>query len=376
MEKNKNSNSIEKHFKTLPDPRRHNKKHKLIDIMTISICAVICGAEAFEHIEDFGKSKLKWFEPFLELPFGIPSHDTFGRIFAMLDPKEFQRCFVDWIQSIQTIMDGQVIAIDGKTLRRSFDKSSDKKAIHMISAWASSNSVVLGQIKTADKSNEITAIPVLLKMLDISGCTVTIDAMGCQKKIAKTIIDKEGDYLFSLKGNQGSLHDDVKLYFEDCIVNDFKNIPHSFHETVDGDHGRIETRKFWVISDIDWLDAKEAWKGLKTIGMVESERQVGNETSKEKRFFISSLDSDAESFGKAVRQHWGIENSLHWTLDVTFREDECRIRKENAPENFAILRHIALNLLKNETSEKKSIKRKRLKAGWDNSYLKKVICSA
>lgn len=375
MEK-KNSNSIETHFKTMPDPRRHNKKHKLIDIITISICAVICGADAFEHIEDFGKSKIEWFKQFLDLPFGIPSHDTFGRIFAMLDPKEFQDCFIDWIQSIQDIMEDQIIAVDGKTLRRSFDKGSDKKAIHMISAWASSNSVVLGQIKTAEKSNEITAIPILLKMLDISGSTVTIDAMGCQKKIATTIIDKNADYVFSLKGNQSSLHDDVKSYFKNCIANNFKNISHSFHETIDSNHGRIEKRTFWVTSDIDWLEGKDAWKGLKSIGMVQSERQIENEVTKETRYFISSRDSDAERFGKAVRLHWGIENSLHWVLDMAFREDECRIRKGNAPENFAILRHIALNLLKNEKSEKRSIKRKRLKAGWDNSYLQKVIFSA
>jgi predicted transposase YbfD/YdcC len=358
------------------DPRRHNKKHKLIDIITISVCAVICGAEGFEHIEEFGKSKLKWFKQFLELPFGIPSHDTFGRIFAMLDPKEFQDCFIAWIQSIQDLMEDQIIAVDGKTLRRSFDKSSDKKAIHMISAWASSNSVVLGQIKTAEKSNEITAIPILLKMLDISGATITIDAMGCQKKIATTIIDGNADYLFSLKGNQSSLHDDVKSYFKNCIDNNFENIPYSFHETTNSGHGRIEKRSFWVISDIDWLKGKNAWKGLKSIGMVESERKIGTEITKEKRYFISSRDSDAESFGKAVRLHWGVENSLHWVLDMVFREDECRIRKGNAPENFAILRHIALNLLKNEKSKKRSVKRKRLKAGWDISYLQKVIFSA
>jgi predicted transposase YbfD/YdcC len=210
MEKKNNSNSIGTHFKKISDPRRHNKKHKLIDIITISICAVICGADGFEHIEEFGKSKIKWFKQFLDLPFGIPSHDTFGRIFAMLDPKEFQDCFIDWIQSIQDIMEDQIIAVDGKTLRRSFDKGSDKKAIHMVSAWASSNGVVLGQIKTAEKSNEITAIPILLKMLAISGSTITIDAMGCQKKIATTIIDGNADYVFSLKGNQSSLHDDVR----------------------------------------------------------------------------------------------------------------------------------------------------------------------
>ncbi len=373
MKKDKKSPSIEAHFKGLPDPRYHNKKHKLVDIMTIAICASICGADTFKQIEDFGKAKIKWFQRFLELPFGIPSHDTFGRIFAAIDPKDFQRSFIDWVQAVQDVLSGQTIAVDGKTLRRSFDTSSDKKAIHMVSAWASENGFVLGQIKTEEKSNEITAIPQLLKMLELSGCIVTIDAMGCQKKIAKTIIKKGADYLFSLKGNHSELHDDVKVFFEGCLKDKFKDVPYDFHETVDGNHGRIETRKFWTVSDINWLYGKRLWDGLKTIGMVESERQTGGETSKERRFFISSLDSDAKAFGKAVRNHWGIENSLHWTLDIAFREDESRIRKDNAPENFAVLRHIALNLLKAEKSFKGSIKTKRLMAGWETSYLEKVI---
>lgn len=365
--------SIAIHFGDLEDPRHHNKKHKLIDIMTISICASICGADSFDQIADFGKSKLHWFKRFLELPYGIPSHDTFGRIFALLDPKEFQRSFINWVEAIQEVMKGQIVAVDGKTLRRSFDSSSDKKPIHMVSAWATGNKFVLGQIKTETKSNEITAIPILLKMLELNGCIVTIDAMGCQRKIAKTIIDKGADYLFSLKGNQSTLHDDVKLFFKGCLKDQFKDVSHDFHETVNGEHGRIETRKFWTVADLTWLHGKEKWTGLKSIGMVESERQLGEKISKETRYFISSLDGTAQEFGRAVREHWGIENSLHWTLDIAFREDDCRIRKDNAPENFAVLRHIALNLLKNEKSFKGSIKRKRLKAGWENSYLEKVL---
>ncbi|MCD4741569.1 MAG: ISAs1 family transposase [Desulfobacteraceae bacterium] len=373
MQKDKKQISIGVHFEELSDPRHHNKKHKLIDIMTIAICASICNADSFKQIEDFGKAKIKWFRKFLELPFGIPSHDTFGRIFACLDPKELQRCFINWVQAIQEALDGEIIVVDGKTLRRSFGKNSDKKAIHMVSAWASKNGFVLGQIKTDKKSNEITAIPKLLKMLEISGCIVTIDAMGCQKKIAKTIIKKGADYLFSLKGNQSNLHDDVKLFFDGCLKEKFKGTPYSFHKTVNGDHGRVETRKFWTLSDIDWLFGKEKWDGLKSIGMVESERQVGDNVSREKRYFISSLDTNAEKFGEAVRNHWKIENSLHWTLDIAFREDESRIRKDNAPENFAVLRHITLKLLKNEKTFKGSIKTKRLMAGWETSYLEKVI---
>lgn len=376
MNCSKNKTSIEAHFGIISDPRHHNKKHKIIDIITLSICATICGADTYKDIEAFGKAKFRWLNRFLELPYGIPSHDTLGRVFAVIDPKEFHDSFINWTQAVQDIMKGQVIAVDGKTLRRSFDTASDMQAIHMVSAWASSNRVVLGQIKTIDKSNEITAIPLLLKMLDISGCIVTIDAMGCQKKIAETILKEGGDYLFSLKGNQSNLHNDIKLFFDGCIENNFEGIPHDFHETIDTGHGRIETRKVWTTSDIKWLDDFEKWKGFKTIGMVESERLVGEKSSKERRFFISSSACGAKEFGAAVRAHWGIENSVHWTLDIAFREDESRVRKNHAPENLATLRHIALNLLRNEKSMKGSIKTKRLRAGWDTDYLKKVVTSA
>lgn len=369
----KPTTSIETHFGNITDPRRHNKRHNLIDIITISICAIICGADTFEQIAEFGSAKKKWFKRFLPLTYGIPSHDTFGRVFSVLDPKELQQNFIKWIESVQMIMSDQVIAIDGKTVRRSYDSASDSKAIHMVSAWASKNRMVLGQIKTKEKSNEITAIPLLLKMLDISGCTVTIDAMGCQKNIAKTIVGKGGDYVLSLKGNQRVLHDDVRLFFEDCVNTNFKDVPYDFYETVDNDHGRIEIRKYWTVSDLEWLHNKKAWSGLQTIGMVTRERHINNKISTETSFHISSLNCTALDFGAAVREHWGIENSVHWCLDISFREDESRIRKDHAPENFATFRHVALNLLRNEKTLKGSIKTKRLRSGWDDTYLTKVI---
>lgn len=370
---NNQSGSIKNHFSNIVDPRDLNKRHKLIDIITIAICAVVCGANSWEHIEVFGQSKLDWFKEFLELPHGIPSHDTFGRIFAQIDPDEFRQSFMSWVQAICQLSYGQVVAVDGKTLRRSHDKSNGKSAIHMVSAWACANGIVLGQIKTDEKSNEITAIPQLIKTLEIEGCIVTIDAMGCQKNIAKTIIDSGAEYVLALKDNQATLHDNVQLFFQDYFNSTSNQCACDFYQSTDGDHGRIEIRKYWTTSDIDWLQGKESWKNLNTIGMVQRERHVEDGISVETSYYISSIENDAKRFSHAVRNHWGIENSLHWVLDVSFREDESRIRKDNAPENFAVLRHMALNLLKKERSLKKSIKSKQLTAGWDNNYLTKVL---
>lgn len=366
--------AIVEHFKNIEDPRiERGKLHNLMDIIAIAICAVICGADTWEDIELFGEAKHEWLKQFLELPNGIPSHDTFGRVFSIISPVEFQRSFLNWIKAISESIEREVVVIDGKTSRRSYDKSKGKGAIHMVSAWATANRVVLGQVKTEDKSNEIRAIPELLDILALNGCIVTIDAMGCQKNIAAGVIDKGADYVLALKGNQGTLHEDIKLFFQDAKETSFKDIHHDFYETIDGDHGRIETRRYSIVSDIEWLEGKADWKEIKSIGMVESEREIGDKLTKETRYYISSLPGNAQLFGDAVRKHWGIENSLHWVLDVVFREDECRIRKGYAAENFAVLRHIALNLVRQEKSIKRGVKGKRLKAGWDNDYLGKIL---
>jgi len=367
---------IEEHFKSLPDPRRQtmNLRHKFIDILIIAICAIICGADSWVAVEQFGKAKEVWFRGFLELPNGIPSHDTFTDVFRKLASKKFEACFLSWTESISELFDGDVVSVDGKTLRRSRDASSDKKAIHMVSAWASRNSLVLGQVKTDEKSNEITAIPELLLSLELKGCLITIDAMGCQKKIAKIIVDQEADYLLAVKDNQPTLYQAVQDYFAQANEAVFKGYNIDFAETYNKGHGRIESRRCWVGYDaLPNIDGSENWEGLQTIVMVESERTVKEETTIEHRYYISSATSTAANLLNASREHWGIETSLHWRLDIAFREDESRIRKGNGAENFAILRHIALNLLNKEDTAKVGMKNKRLKAGWDASYLEKVL---
>ena len=366
---------IQDHFSKLKDPRIKKKiKHNLIDIVVITICAAICGADDWVSVEAYGKAKHDWLKTFLELPNGIPSHDTFGNVFSVLSSTQFEKCFLSWIQSVCTVTAGQVIAIDGKRMRRSHDKSSNKSAIHMVSAWASENMVTLGQVKTDEKSNEITAIPELLDLLEIKGCIITIDAMGCQKKIVTKIIkEKKADYVIALKGNQGTLHGDIKLFFEGALKDNFDGIDFDFYKTVDGDHGRIETRECYIVSDIDWLDGKKNWENLNTIGMVISERDTGDKISKEARYFICSIPKDAKLFAKSVREHWGIENKVHWVLDIAFREDESRMRKGDSAANFSVIRHIALNMLRHEKSSKVGIKNKRLTAAWDNGYLLKVL---
>jgi len=363
------------HFADLTDPRvERTKLHQLLDILVMAMCATICGAEGWEDFAEFGKAKREWFETFLELPNGIPSPDTFRRVLQRLDPKEFEACFLRWVQSVNKIASGQIVALDGKQLRGSRDAAASLSAIHMVSAWACENRLVLGQIKVDDKSNEITALPELLRALALTGCIVTIDAMGCQTKIAEQIIDGEADYVLALKGNQGLLHEDVANYFSWAERTGFQEIAYTFAETLEKDHGRIEHRRCWATGDVAWLEQQAQWRGLQSIVMVEADREViGKGRTVERRYFISSLPAEAKPLLAAVRGHWGIENSLHWCLDVAMREDASRIRRDHAPENVAILRHIALNLLKQEKSCKLGIKRKQLKAGWEHDYLLKVL---
>jgi len=359
------------YFSEITDPRvDRTKLHKLEDILAIAICATICGAEGWYEMAFFGQCKQEWLGTFLELPNGIPSDDTFRRVISALKPDEFEACFQRWTQAISHQQE-DIIAIDGKTLRRSHDHPHGKTAIHLVSAWASKNKMVFGQIATDEKSNEITAIPKLLEMLVLEGSVVTIDAMGCQKKIAETIRNAQGDYIFSLKGNQGTLHDDVKLFLDDAIAHDRND---DSHNTTDGGHGRVEIRKVWYSENVQWMTDRKDWPGLSSLIAVESQRYLGDKVSTERRYFISSLSGlGAKTMGRMIRSHWGVENKLHWSLDVSFGEDGCRIRKGFGAENVSRLRRIALNLLKQEETAKCGMKAKRNKAGWDENYLQKIL---
>jgi predicted transposase YbfD/YdcC len=369
------SATIERHF-DLTDPRiDRTKLHELLDILVIAICAVIAGADTWEDIADFGQAKIDWFKTFLELPNGIPSHDTFDRVFARLVPQEFRSGFMSWVSTVSKVIGGQVIAIDGKVLRRSHDRGIGKAAIDMVSAWAYANRLVLGQVKVDDKSNEITAIPQLLQALEVSGCIVTMDAIGCQTEIAETIIGKQADYVLSLKENQGHLFEDVQLLFDDLEKSQCKAYAFDYHKTVNKEHGRLEIRECWTISEAEilrHLRGFENWKNLSTVSRIRAQRPMGEESSCEDRYHIASITGAKRVLG-AVRSHWGIENELHWTLDIAFDEDRCRVCKDNGPENFAILRHITLNLLKQEKTCRRGIKGKRLLAAWKEDYLLKVL---
>lgn len=375
--------SLIEEFKTIADPRvDRTRDHDLIDILVIAICALLCAAESFNDMEDFGKAKQDWFKTFLKLRNGIPSHDTFNRVFAALDPKQFLDCFLRWTQSLRQAVAQEVVALDGKALRRALNKKQSPK--YVVSAWAESNNLVLGQLKVDDKSNEITAVPQLLRVLELAGCIVTVDAMGCQKKIAREIIEADADYVLALKGNQETVHQEVKSFLDDTLEEKKAPRPKAAPvpkavatlqemQTVEKDHGRTETRRYYQSDDLDWFADRAKWEGLRTVGMVESIREVDGKTTVERRYYLSSLKLDVETFARAVRGHWGVENKLHWVMDVCFREDQSRARTGYAAENLATLRRLALNLLKREKTRKRGIRGKQLNASWDHAYLLKLL---
>lgn len=361
-------------FSALPDPRQEQgRRHRLADMVVIAILGVLCGAEGWAEVAQFGEAKKKWLATFLPLPHGIPSHDTFGRVFAVLDPDRFEACFTAWTAAVAKTIRG-VVAIDGKTIRRSFDKGSRKAAVHMLSAWAADNAVVFGQLAVEDKSNEITAIPRLLKMLHIKGLIITIDAVGCQKKIARLIVKAGGDYVLRVKANQAGLLGEIQDLFQWAIPRNFEGMPWAKAEQTQKDHGRIETRRVWATWDLRLIRQRQDWPGLSCVIARECTRVVGDRTSVEWHFCISSLPrTRAEELARICRSHWGVENGLHWSLDVGFGEDASRVRTGHAAENCSRLRRIGLNLLKREKTCKVGIKGKRLRCGWDHDYLLTVL---
>lgn len=369
--------SITNHFATISDPRTGNaKQHLLLDIVVIAICAAICGADTWVEVAVWGKANLLWLRAFLALPNGIPSHDTFRRVFILLDAKQFRQCFLSWIRAVSKLTQRQIVALDGKKLRRSHDRACGKHALTMVSAWATANRVVLGQLKVNAKSNEMKAIPELLKLLALTGCIVTLDALNCQTKIAQQIKTQKADYVLAVKENQGQLYADIQDLFAECLTANFRQAPHDYHRTVNQGHGRIEIRECWTRSDPEFLEYvrhRQQWLGLQTVALVRAERRLNGKRSVTLRYYISSLANNARRLLNCARQHWGIENHLHWVLDIAFREDESRMRKGNSPENFAMVRHIAYALLKQERSEKIGIKAKRLKAACDRNYLIQVL---
>jgi predicted transposase YbfD/YdcC len=375
--------SLVAHLSEVPDPRIDRRKdHDLIDVLVISVCTLLCAGESFNDMEDFGKAKYDWFKTFLNLRNGIPSHDTFNRVFAALDPKQFLDCFLRWTQSLRQAVSQEVVALDGKALRRALDK--DQSVKYIVSAWAESNGLVLGQLKVADKSNEITAVPELLRVLELSGCIVTLDAMGCQKQIAKEIQEADADYVLALKGNQETVHQEVKSFLDSVLAEQQNPRPVGAKmskaaatlarvETVEKDHGRLETRRYYQSDQLDWFADRRKWEGLRSVGMVESLRELEGKSTVERRYYLSSLPLGVETFARAVRSHWGVENKVHWTMDVCFREDQSRARAGYAAENLATLRRLALNLLKKETTKKRGIRGKQLNASWDHAYLLRLL---
>jgi predicted transposase YbfD/YdcC len=375
--------SLVAHLARVPGPRiNRNKNHDLVDILVIAVCALLCAAETFNDMEDFGKAKRDWFQTFLKLRGGIPSHDTFNRVFAAVKPEHFLECFLGWTQSVREAVAQEVVALDGKALRRALN--GDQSVKYVVSAWAEGNGLVLGQWKVADKSNEITAVPELLRALELSGCIVTMDAMGCQKKIAKEIVEADADYVLALKGNQETVHEEVKTFLDQTVAEKQTLRPPgakplaaaaslAFLETVEKDHGRFEIRRYYQSDALAWFADKGKWEGLKSVGLVESVREWKGKTTIERRYFLSSLPLGVETFARAVRGHWGVENKLHWVLNVCLREDQSRARTGYAAENLAALRRLALNILKREKTKKRGIRGKQLNASWDHPYLLRLL---
>lgn len=373
-----NPQSIPNQFAQLVDPRREQgKRHPLINLIIMALAAVICHADSWPEVEEFVRTKESWFRSFLHMPYGVPSQYTFRRLFLALDPEQFQASFLAWIEQVQVATDGDVIAIDGKTLRRSFREGGKKGAIHMVHAWSKQNGLMLGQVKVDAKSNEITAIPKLLDMLSLKGCIVTLDAMGCQRDIAQKIVDSEADYLLALKQNQGTLHADVDHLFKHATTANFAEKGMDYAKQVDSGHGRVETRECWVVGDANWLAylrKQQDWPSLNCVVKVQATRSTDDKRKKsDTRYYISSLTVDAQKVLEATRAHWEVENKLHWVLDVAFREDDSRLRVGDGQENMALLRRWALNLIRKEKSVRGSVKKKRLKAGWSNDYLETVL---
>ena len=374
--------SISLHFGALPDPRvARTRDHLLIDILTIGLCAILCGGEGWTDMATFGRTREAWLRTFLALPGGIPSHDTFGRVFAALDPVAFEAAFAGWVRAVAPQAAGRALALDGKTLRRSHDRAKGKAALHLVSAWADQSGLVLGQVAVADKANEIVAIPALLALLDIRGCTVTIDAMGCQTAIAAHIVAQGGDYILALKDNHPTLHDDVRAIFAEARATDFAPLDPQYHDharAVGKGHGRLEARRAWVISDpevLAFLDEAGRWAGLRAIGLIEAERRAGATREVEQRHYLLSAPLDAATFAGTVRRHWGIENRVHWVLDVTFNEDASRARAGHAAQNLAVLRRLALNLLRQDTTRRGSLATKRFTAALDQHYLTALLAA-
>lgn len=366
--------SIWDYFSELPDPRRaQGRRHKLKDILAVALCAVLCGADDFTQIEEFGETKEAWLRQFLELPHGIPSHDTFGRVFAALDPSAFGRCFMGWVREVALLRQGTIVALDGKAVRRSYDAATACPAISVVSAWARENRLTLGQVKVATGSNEITAVPELLRMLSLKGCVVTADAMNCQKEIAAEVRRQGADYVLALKGNHGSLHERVEQFLAAVREGRTHGFQTGEQTTVEKEHGRIEERRFWQVSAPEDLTSGDQWAGLQSVGLCEAVREFEGQVSTHRRYYLSSLPVEAVKFSEAVRGHWSVENSCHWVLDVVFGEDDSRVRAGHAAENFALLRRIVNNLLQHERSVKRGVKVKRLKAALDENYLLKVL---